>query len=165
MVDQTRKQVPVLVIGCCDHRFHQGVTRQMMAEYGQFDLICLAGASYPLVGDNEAVRHYALGMIRLLCEKHWVNTVIIVDHCDCAAYGGETVHPTKEAEIGAHKGWLLQAEAVIREQLPDLRLKVMLYVLDFNKKWIEVKPDVATVEAALAEHAHTHGTMASLGAE
>lgn len=108
-VDLYKKNSAVLIILCSDPRF-QNAYRKVIDELGQYyDLLVPPGASLAVVDDPNSIKN-----IKLLQSLHHFETVHILDHVDCGAFG------LVDDEIQAHSKMLAGAAAKIRQALPEM---------------------------------------------
>ncbi len=118
-----------LVISCIDFRFRPLVNRWIETHlHGQADLAAMAGASKAIL-DHDS-RPVLLNQIKIARDLHDINTVHLMDHVDCGAYGGSGQHIDKLAELTMHRRELAAAATVIEQAFPTLAVKS--YVVDFD---------------------------------
>ena len=96
-----------LVVHCMDYRLQKFLHPWIMSRFGadNFDIISLAGA----VHDYEQVLKY----VQLAVQVHSINTVTLVNHEDCRAYG-------REGTFARHKHDLQDAKQKIEALFPGL---------------------------------------------
>lgn len=100
-----------------------------------FDPIRVAGGARCLAGkDPESDRQFILKQIRSSMQLHGTDTVLLMLHSDCGAYGGLAAFdndPAREAEN--HRQDLHRALDFLRANIPELN--VMGYFVDFDGVW------------------------------
>lgn len=96
-----------LVVHCMDYRLQKFLHPWIMSRFGadNFDIISLAGA----VHDYEQVLKY----VQLAVQVHSINTVTLVNHEDCRAYG-------RDGTFARHKHDLKDASKKIKMLFPHL---------------------------------------------
>ena len=120
-----------LTITCIDYRFRSKYAAVIDNEQeGQSDLVVLAGASKAV--NDEDTRESVLKQIDIAQRLHGIQTVHILDHIDCGAYGGSaSFADDKDGETTMHKTELEKATQVIKERFPDLEVKSA--IVDFDE--------------------------------
>ncbi len=119
-----------LVISCMDFRF-----RPLVAEWidvnlnGSADLVSMAGASAAI--NNNSTINAICDYVGIGCRLHEVNTIYIIDHMDCGAYGGSAKHASKEDEILMHKNELLKAKDELASRFEGINIKTYIIGFDF----------------------------------
>jgi len=100
-----------------------------------FDPIVVAGGAKCLASDeNEAARQFVLEQIRTSIRLHGTQTVLLMLHSDCGAYGGLAAfdHDTaREAEN--HRQDLHKALNFLQGEIPELNVRG--YFVDFEGVW------------------------------
>lgn len=109
VVDLHKKKSAVLIILCSDPRFQNAYRKATDGLGKYYDLLVLPGASLAVVDDPNLIKN-----IKLLQDLHHFETVHILDHIDCGAFG-----PVDD-EIQAHSKMLAGAAAKIRKALPEM---------------------------------------------
>jgi carbonic anhydrase len=99
-----------LVVHCMDYRLQKFLQPWMTARFGydNFDIISLAGG----VHDYEMVLKY----VKLAVQIHTIETVCLINHEDCRAYGGEGTYKR-------HRHDLLDARVRIQALFPHLNVE------------------------------------------
>ncbi len=116
-VDLNKKKAGALVIHCADPRFqaaYRSVTDGLRVYH---DLLAVPGASKAVV-DNLSIIDY----IKLLASFHHFETIHILDHVDCGAFG------PVDNELSEHAKMLAEATRKINRAMP--KLKVIPHLLD-----------------------------------
>jgi carbonic anhydrase len=117
---------------CMDFRFQDWVPAKVadLTQANSYDLISYAGGALTLGSDDAAEREILLSQIRLSSRLHGINSVVLVDHEDCGAYGGSKAFASSDEELACHKGKMTKARVAIAEQLPHLRVLLSYAWLD-----------------------------------
>lgn len=114
-----------VVISCIDFRFWKETLEfvEKKLEIKSFDFPSLPGSAKAINEGNEL----ALGCIGVPCDLHHVKKVVIVNHCDCGAYGGSSkFEGNSESEQKFHEEELQKAKSIILEKYPDKEV-VLVY--------------------------------------
>jgi carbonic anhydrase len=124
---QTKKPVihcEVLVVHCMDYRLQKYLQPWITARFGvdNYDIISLAGS----VHDYEMVLKY----IQLAVQIHSIETVCLINHEDCRAYG-------REGTYRRHRHDLLDTKAKIHALFPRLKVESFYLNLDGNFESVE----------------------------
>ena len=106
-----------LVVHCMDYRLQKFLQPWITVRFGydNFDIISLAGS----VHDYEMVLKY----VQLAEQIHTNNTVCLINHEDCRAYG-------REGTFKRHRQDLLGTGSKIHALFPDLRVETFYLHLD-----------------------------------
>lgn len=106
-----------LVVHCMDYRLQKFLQPWITVRFGydNFDIISLAGG----VHDYEMVLKY----VQLAVQIHSINTVCLINHEDCRAYG-------REGTYKRHTRDLVDAGAKIRALFPHLHVEAFYLHLD-----------------------------------
>ena len=127
MPTRTRIQ-PALVICCKDYRYIQPTQRFVRQRLGirWYDLKATAGGVRAMLEAPRTVRQWILGDVDLVYRLHGVRRVILVQHEDCAAYGGSAALGTVAQQRRIHRIQVQRAIRVLRRQCPRLTVKGFL---------------------------------------
>lgn len=119
----THKAQAIIQI-CIDFRFHAGIVEEL-ARIGikAFDLKSDAGAVKCLIDGRREVREWVLENFRIAASLHEVETVVLINHSDCGAYGGSDRFGSAEEEQAFHEDQLSKARAVVEESLPQMKVR------------------------------------------
>lgn len=124
-----RKNKPVihcdaLVVHCMDYRLQKFLHPWITVRFGydNFDIISLAGS----VHDYEMVLKY----VQLAVQIHSIETVCLINHEDCRAYG-------REGTYKRHRHDLLETRKKICTLFPDLNVENFYLHLDGTFEPIE----------------------------
>jgi len=127
------------VIYCFDHRFSQAA-RKFLKKQGieRADMIIVAGAIKALASpNNESEREFVLEQVRISIRLHKAARVLLMNHSDCAMYGGlSQFNGDREAEAAHHRNELLRATDLLTANFPGISVEP--YFLKFDGVW-EVK--------------------------
>ncbi len=106
-----------LVVHCMDYRLQKFIQPWITVRFGydNFDIISLAGS----VHDYEMVLKY----VQLAVQIHSIETVCLINHEDCRAYG-------KEGTYKRHKHDLQDAQHKIKALFPQLKVETFYLHLD-----------------------------------
>ena len=125
------------VVWCYDHRFELAF-RKLLKRIGvaQPDSIRLAGGAKCLATpDRESEREFVLDQIRKSIRLHGTDSVVLMVHSDCGAYGGLAggFGGDAQAEAAHHQRELARAAAHLLETIPGI--EVQGYFVDFEGIW------------------------------
>ena len=118
---------PNIVVACVDFRFQNEFLAHCNKQLGEktFDYLAYPGASKSILDvESSSAIFFA---ISALAKIHQTQTIIILDHIDCGAYGGSAMFDSIEDEIDFHKEKLQEAKATIAEKFPKLKVELLIY--------------------------------------
>jgi len=125
------------VVWCYDHRFELAL-RKLLKRIGvvRSDSIRVAGGAKCLASPElEAEREFVLEQIRKSVRLHGTESVVLMVHSDCGAYGGlAAFRGDAQTEVRHHLEELRRAAACVRQALPEISL-VWCYYVDFEGVW------------------------------
>lgn len=124
-----------LVLHCMDFRLGRAIHKYMEDNglLGDSDLVSMAGAAKNLSSPDESSdRDLVLRQIEISERLHGASRVILINHTDCGAYGGHQAFTSSEEEIGKHKDELRNSKAIIEERFPDIKVQMVLLVMEEN---------------------------------
>ncbi len=106
-----------LVVHCMDYRLQKFLQPWITVRFGydNFDIISLPGG----VRDCERVLEY----VQLAVQIHRIETVCLINHEDCRAYG-------RDGTYKRHRRDLMDAQKKIKALFPDLRVETFYLRLD-----------------------------------
>ncbi|MHB8777189.1 MAG: carbonic anhydrase [Anaerolineales bacterium] len=106
-----------LVVHCMDYRLQKFLHPWIMVRFGydNFDIVALAGS----VHDYEMVLKY----VQLGVQIHSIETVCLINHEDCRAYG-------RAGTYKRHKHDLMDSQAKIKALFPKLKVEAFYLHLD-----------------------------------
>ena len=113
-----------LVVHCMDYRLQKFLQPWITVRFGydNFDIISLAGS----VHDYEMVLKY----VQLAVRIHSIETVCLINHEDCRAYG-------REGTYKRHRHDLLDTQDKINALFPQLKVEAFYLHLDGTFESIE----------------------------
>ncbi len=104
-----------LMIRCMDFRFQQAFDEFLEARnFRGCDVVGIAGG----VLDYEQVEKH----VDIAVKLHEIETVILVNHRHCGAYGKE-LQTDPEKELAKHREALLNAAGKIKDKYPNLKVE------------------------------------------
>ncbi len=131
-----RYKCDAAVVWCYDHRFELAL-RKLLKRIGvmRSDPIRIAGGAKCLAApDKETDRQFVLEQLRWSMQLHGTDTVILMLHTDCGAYGGLAAFSNDpQKEIQNHKAHLQHAAAFLKSAIPELTVRT--YFVDFEGVW------------------------------
>ena len=106
-----------LVVHCMDYRLQKFLQPWITVRFGydNFDIVALAGS----VHDYEMVLKY----VQLAVLIHSIETVCLINHEDCRAYG-------REGTYKRHKHDLMDSQFKIKALFPNLKVETFYLHLD-----------------------------------
>jgi carbonic anhydrase len=113
-----------LVVHCMDYRLQKFLQPWITVRFGydNFDIISLAGS----VHDYEMVLKY----VQLAVQIHNIDTVCLINHEDCRAYG-------RDGTYKRHRHDLLDTQKKLRVLFPQLKVETFFLHLDGTFEPIE----------------------------
>ncbi len=131
-----RYRCDAAIVWCFDNRFEL-VLRRLVKRLGlsYYDPIRIAGGTKCLASpDHDHDRDFVLEQIRISMRLHATETVILMLHSDCGAYGGLAAFDGDAAlEAEHHRQELHRATQIIKTEIPGLDVKG--YFVDFEGVW------------------------------
>jgi carbonic anhydrase len=123
------------VLACMDFRFHTQLEDQLKARgYKTFDLKCDAGGvKYLISQDKPAVGDWILQNIEISVRLHHIGEVVLINHYDCGAYGGNAAFDSDESQLQYHKEQLSEARELVGAKFPDLKVTTLFATLQDGK--------------------------------
>ena len=115
---------PALVICCKDYRYIQPIQRFIRRRGVRwYDLKATAGGLRALLDAPALVRRWILADVRLVWRLHGVRRMLIVQHQDCAGYGGSKVFRDAAAERRFHRRQFQRAQRLLTRTLRGVRVE------------------------------------------
>ena len=113
------------LLRCIDFRLEPATSEYLQSKnlLGDTDIISVAGAAKDIAQSDES---YPEHQIDLSAQLHSINTLMIMHHSDCGAYGGSAEAGSPEEEKEMHVAEMSKAKAKILAKHPDLNI-VLLY--------------------------------------
>jgi hypothetical protein len=131
-----RYKCDAAVVWCYDHRFELAL-RKLLKRVGvmRSDPIRIAGGAKCLAApDKETDREFVLEQLRWSMQLHGTDTVLLMLHSDCGAYGGLSAFGNDpQKEIQNHKAHLQLAATFLKSAIPELTVRT--YFVDFEGVW------------------------------
>ena len=91
------------------------------------DIVSLGGAAKNVAAPaSEANFITVMKQIERAQKLHAINTVILMNHTDCGAYGGRAVFTSREEERAKHREDMTKAAEVIKQLYPELGIQTVL---------------------------------------
>jgi carbonic anhydrase len=112
------------VLACIDFRFHHALAEPLKKmQIFSYDLKCDAGAAKYLVSaEKPAVRDWIFENIEIASRLHHVKKVVLVNHYDCGAYGGNQTWQNDAAQLAFQTEQLQKAKRQVAEKFPHLQV-------------------------------------------
>jgi len=113
-----------MVICCLDYRYiaatllwakRQGLTL--------VDMKTDAGGIKTLLSEGSHIKRWILKNIRLATERHKLNTVLLINHQDCAGYGGSKAFNGRNQEQRSHSLELARAKKLLESKFRKLKVR------------------------------------------
>ncbi len=143
-----RYKCDAAIVWCFDNRFEM-VLRKLIKRLGivYFDPIRVAGGTKFLAGDeSESDRQFVLEQLRTSVRLHGTQTVILMLHSDCGAYGGLAAFDNDAArEAENHRRDLHRAIDFLQAELPQVSVRG--YYVDFEGVWEAVTREARELTA------------------
>jgi carbonic anhydrase len=137
---QTHSDKIATVIMCIDYRFWPHVLPILEKQYGDFDLIEVAGAAKGLASPKTpSERIVLLSNIKTSIALHHTTSIILTAHQDCGAYGGSGQFISLGEEMRFHQRELGKARDYIRKHFPGHKVETIFISRD-NKGTISLIP-------------------------
>ena len=131
-----RYKCDAAVVWCYDHRFELAL-RKLLKRIGvmRSDPIRIAGGAKCLAEpDKESDRQFILEQLHWSMQLHGTDTVLLMLHSDCGAYGGLAAFGNDpKKEIQNHQTHLQSAAAFLKSAIPELTVRT--FYVDFEGVW------------------------------
>ena len=115
---------PALVICCKDYRYIQAIQRFVKRRgVPHYDLKATAGGLRAILDAPAPVRQWLLKDVRLVYGSQRVRRIIIVQHQDCAAYGGAARFDDPVVERQFHHRQFQRARRLLLHRLAGARVE------------------------------------------
>ena len=117
---------PVLMMCCIDPRYFDATAAFVRGSFhaATFDVKTDAGGVKAMLDEGPAVRGWIVRSLRLACEQRGIKTVILVNHQDCAAYGGSSAFKDGAEETACHAQQLAMAASLLRATFSRLTVRM-----------------------------------------
>jgi carbonic anhydrase len=108
-----------------DFRLHRDVDRWMKKNrlVGDCDIVSVAGAGKDIVDNPNG---FVMNQIALSKKLHNSQTVVLIHHMDCGAYGGHGAFNNYEAERNFQIFQMKKAAKIVQNKIRGLRIKILL---------------------------------------
>ncbi|MFH0951497.1 MAG: carbonic anhydrase [bacterium] len=130
------------VMHCEDFRFWQAIGLYLRGELhlDNYDLISLAGGGKNILNcDLNNPEDIVTKSINVSFDLHQADTLVIINHRDCGAYGGSQVfNHDRDKERDFHLDQLSQARVKLIDRYPDKKIIVVYVDLDNEQKLLEL---------------------------
>lgn len=94
---------------------------------GACDEVSIAGAIKPIVDDpNGPAAQTLFKQIELSKTLHHIDTVILMNHTDCGAYGGRAAFTLLTEEREKHTQDMLAVRVLVTSRFPELTVETVL---------------------------------------
>lgn len=126
-----------LVFHCIDFRFGKAIEKYLEEKnlLGDCDIVAAAGAVKNLVSPKEkSDAEFVLRQIGISKKLHEIQEVMLINHTDCGAYGGASAFTDDSEEFAKHSEDLKKAKEMIREEFPDLGIRMTVARIDASGK-------------------------------
>lgn len=109
-----------VVVHCIDFRFQKTIQELLETKFPSgFDRIALAGGVQELLEEQE--ESIIFKNLQLSLQLHHPNTIILIQHEDCGAYGGSKMFKGLEDEAVFQEQELKKAKTLLKQHFPQLR--------------------------------------------
>ena len=118
-----------LIIHCIDFRLGKPIKKFLELEHylGDCDIVSVAGAAKNISAPaSPAEAEFVLKQVDISNRLHHIETVMLMNHTDCGAYGGRAAFASADAERGAHIADMRNAKEIILSRYPNLTVKLTL---------------------------------------
>lgn len=124
-----------LIIHCMDFRLMEPIFSYLKKRglVGMCDEVSLAGAIKSIADDpNGPVSQTLLKQIELSKALHHIDTVILMNHTDCGAYGGHAAFASLTEEREKHTQDMRAVRNHITSRFPELTVETVLADIDIG---------------------------------
>ena len=128
-----------IVLSCIDFRFNQQMIEELKKRgIDKFDLKCDAGGvKYLISEDKPGVRDWILENIDTAKRLHKIEKIVLINHYDCGAYGGNSTWESDESQTKFQSDELAQAKSMLSQKYPDLSIETILARLENGKVYLQ----------------------------
>ena len=126
------------LLRCMDFRLDPETTTYFREKglIGDMDIISVAGASKAIAQTKESFPEI---QIDLSMELHGIETLYVMHHSDCGAYGGKAATESPEQEKEMHLADMRIAKEKILQKHPSLNIVFLYAILDVKGKVILIE--------------------------
>ena len=116
------------IVHCLDFRLQKSIKKYLENDglIGNCDIISIA--------DGVKNLNFLLEQVQISKRLHSIKQVILINHTDCGAYGGQDAFASENEEIKHHEAKLEGAKKAIMEKFADLKVETL--VLLFSRKFL-----------------------------
>ncbi|MDP2641118.1 MAG: hypothetical protein Q8P39_01060 [Candidatus Yanofskybacteria bacterium] len=115
-----------VAVHCIDFRIQKYLNTYLDTRYPEnYDLLSLAGGIKHLLDDGEQ-NNVELGDLLVSDRLHHPDTIILIQHEDCGAYGGSQTFAGFEEETQFQREQLDRAEVALRAHFPNAAIEKLL---------------------------------------
>ena len=108
-----------LVLHCIDFRFRKTLGEFLSSKFGEsYDLVSVAGGVKELVSGSQD-HNFILAQLKISHTLHKPNTIVLIQHEDCGAYGGSKTFNTLQQEVEHQAHELQKAAVLLKEHFPQ----------------------------------------------
>lgn len=101
---------------------------------GDIDEISIAGSCKPFVAlDNRCAADFMMGQIDVSKKLHNISRLILTQHNDCGAYGGQAAFATPEAEKMKLTNDMRALRELVKNKYPDLEI-IMVWLKKIDEQ-------------------------------
>lgn len=127
-VNMEHYKADAVILWCVDDRFSSLLNEFLkLKAFKRVDLVKIAGGAKDLADAEKPENSFAFGQIKKLIELHHAPNIILVNHCDCGAYGKK--FETESEEIDFHRSELEKARQLLAFNL-DKNLNIKTHFAD-----------------------------------
>lgn len=121
------------VVCCMDFRLHRSIDKWMKRKklFGDFDMISVAGAGKDIVDNPDG---FVVTQIILSKKLHNTQSLLLMHHTDCGAYGGHKAFKNLEEEKIHHLSEMKKAVKIIHSKKLGIEIKMLLANIDEKGK-------------------------------
>lgn len=121
--DSSLHTCQAVVLHCIDFRFNEELAYYLDKRFLKgYDLISLAGSCKGLLSDEDH-RKLLLEQFQISSRLHHPDTIVLIQHEDCGAYGGSKNFQDSAAEQRFQEGELEKAAAFLSQSFPELQIE------------------------------------------
>lgn len=126
-----------VLVRCIDFRLGSAIRDYLNTNnlYDDIDIISIAGA---VKNVNDEPSGFLAEQLSISKRLHHVQTIILMNHTDCGAYGGRSAFANKESEWKAHTAQLHAAHATITKMWPDVNVKLFMADVEEGRR-VEIR--------------------------
>ena len=122
-ITEQRHDCQAVVLHCIDFRFNEELDNYFDRRFPQgYDVISIAGSCKGLLIDEEH-RKFLLEQFQISHKLHHPKTIALVQHEDCAAYGGSKNFGNAVAEEQFHKEESEKAGKLLSRDFPEMQIE------------------------------------------